>query len=208
MPSTDRLTCAICPRPLWSDEQHRYACHPCEQRMADELDQLPGLITELHSLLTPGVRSSTPRLTTRTSTEPQAPLNLGILDRITATTATLDSWLTDWHDHLGWQAPTYRTDPLTEAAAALRNNLPWAVEHHPAIDDFAFEIRDLHRDTTGLINPTKRPRRVGQCPAPSPDSPSCGAVLRYVPGATNVTCRWCRTSWDALDLGAALALAL
>ncbi|MCA6090960.1 hypothetical protein LE181_02065 [Streptomyces sp. SCA3-4] len=202
--------CTICARPLWADELHRYACRPCERRITAHLDQLPDLIHDLHGLLTPGTgpASSGPR--GRAATEPSAPLRLGILDRITAATATLDSWLADWHDHLDWPPPAYRTDPLVEAAAALRTNLPWAVEKHPAVDEFAREIADLHGDATGLLDPAKRPRRIGYCPASAPDdhTQACGAVLRYIPGATTVTCRWCGTTWDAIDLGAALALAV
>ncbi|WP_367129949.1 MULTISPECIES: hypothetical protein [Streptomyces] len=210
MTDSNRPTCTICHRPLWDDERHRFACRPCERRTADHLDQLPGLIRDLHGLLIPGVRRTLDGPITRSSAEPPAPIRLDILDRITSAAAVLDTWLTDWYDHLQWSAPMYRTDPLAEAAAALRTNLPWAAECHMAIDAFAQEIADLHSDATGLLDPGKRARRIGHCPAPAPDDPAqaCGAVLRYVPGAATVTCRWCRTTWDAIDLGAALALAV
>ncbi|MEU5424217.1 hypothetical protein AB0H73_01220 [Streptomyces olivoreticuli] len=210
MTSTDRLTCTICQRALWADEWHRYACRPCERRITDQLGQLPDLIRDLHGLLTPGSGRAPHGLRVSASTEPPAPLRLDVLDRITAATAALDSWLADWHDRLQWAAPVYRSDPLTEAATALRANVPWAVEHHPAVDDFAREISELHSGVTGLVDPATRARRIGHCPAPAPDdaTQACGAVLRYVPGAVTVTCRWCRTTWDALDLGAALALAV
>ncbi|MDT0451856.1 hypothetical protein [Streptomyces hesseae] len=210
MTHTDRPTCTVCTRPLWDAERHRYACRPCERRIADHLDQLPDLIHDLHGLLAPGSGRALDGPRTRASSEPQAPIRLHILDRIAAATATLDSWLADWHDHLEWTPPTYRADPFTEAATALRANLPWAVEQHAAVDDFAREIAELHSDATGLLDPARRARRIGHCPAPAADDPTqaCGAVLRYVPGATTVTCRWCRTVWDAIDLGVALALAV
>ncbi|WEB41528.1 hypothetical protein MOV08_21140 [Streptomyces yunnanensis] len=135
-------------------------------------------------------------------TESPAPINLHVLDHITKTTATLDSWLVDWHDHLGWAPPSYRTDPMAEAASALRANLPWAAEHHPAIADFMNEVTDLHRTATGLLDPAARPRRIGTCPTALDDSEPCGAPLRYVPGSAAITCGWCGAVWDPLDLAA------
>ncbi|GGX63328.1 hypothetical protein [Streptomyces hiroshimensis] len=203
----ERPACCICPRLLWADEQHRYACRPCEQRITNHLAQLPGLVQDLHSLLLPGRHTGEPTHRNRVSTTPAAPLRLDVLDVITTATATLDSWLRDWHEHLSWHAPAYRKDPLTEAAAALRTNTPWAVERHPAVAEFATEVAELHRTVTGLLDPAKRARRIGHCPAPGPDGQqSCGAVLRYTPGATTITCPWCRSAWDAIDLAALIAL--
>ncbi|MFI9237806.1 hypothetical protein [Streptomyces sp. NPDC053079] len=205
----ERPACCICPRTLWADEQHRYACRLCEQRITAHLAQLPDLVRDLHGLLLPGVHTAAPACRTRASSEPAAPIRLDVLDVITSVTATLDSWLRDWHEHLSWDAPAYRNDPLAEAAAALRANLPWAVEEHAAVNEFAAEINDLHRTATGMLDPAKRARRIGRCPVPVLDEigrrGTCGAVLRYVPGATTVTCPWCRATWDALDLSAALA---
>ncbi|MEU3355258.1 hypothetical protein [Streptomyces sp. NPDC037389] len=202
-----RPTCSICTRDLWSAERHRYACRPCERRIRDHLAQLPALVQDLHGLLMPGARTDAPAYRTRTCAEPPAPINLSVLDTITAVTVTLDSWLRDWHEQLAWDAPTYRKDPLGEAASALRLNVPWAVERHPAVAEFATEIGEAHRTVAGLLDPATRARRIGYCPASVEDDErhSCGAALRYVPGATTVTCSWCRTTWDALDLSAALA---
>ncbi|MEW2575357.1 hypothetical protein [Streptomyces syringium] len=205
--SGERTSCGICPRVLWVDEQHRYACRPCERRITEHLVQLPALVQDLHRLLIPGAHSSVGGYRARPGSKAAAPINLHVLDVITSATATLDSWLRDWHERLSWDAPAYRNDPLTEAATALRANLPWAVEQHPAVFEFAAEVAELYRTATGLLDPAKRARPIGHCPAPAADGRhACGAVLRYVPGATTVTCRWCRTTWDALDLSAALAL--
>ncbi|MEV4739808.1 hypothetical protein [Streptomyces sp. NPDC049555] len=204
----ERPTCCICPRLLWADELDRYVCRPCEQRITNHLAQLPGLVRDLHGLVLPGRHTGEPTYRNRVGMTPAAPLRLDVLDVITTVTATLDSWLRDWHEHLSWDAPAYRTDPLTEAAAALCTNTPWAVERHPAVAEFATEVAELHRTVTGLLDPAKRARRIGHCPAPGVDGQqSCGAVLRYVPGATTITCSWCRTTWDTLDLSAALAAA-
>ncbi|MEU2514326.1 hypothetical protein [Streptomyces syringium] len=205
----ERPTCAICRRTLWADEQHRYACRPCEQRLTEHLAQLPALVLDLHRLLIPGAHTNVRGYRARPGSEAAAPVNLHVLDVITSATATLDSWLRDWHERLSWDAPVYRNDPLAEAATALRANVPWAVEEHPAVDEFATEIASLHRTATGLLDPAQRARRIGHCPVTVLDehggTRTCGAVLHYVPGATTVTCRWCRATWDALDLSATLA---
>ncbi|ANZ17470.1 hypothetical protein O1L44_16360 [Streptomyces noursei] len=200
MTESNCRACAACHRVLWADEQHRLACRPCERRTADVLSGLPEMVHELHGHLAPGTRPAGPRVTT--SAELPAPINLHVLDQIAHTIATLDSWLADWHNHLGWAPPSYRTDPLTEAATALRTNLSWAVEHHPAIGDFGNEINELHRSVTGLLDPAARPRRIGTCPTSLDGGSACGAALRYVPGAATVGCRWCGTEWDPLDLAA------
>ncbi|MFQ6194859.1 hypothetical protein [Streptomyces sp. NPDC000405] len=203
----ERPACRICPRLLWADELHRYACRPCEQRLTEHLAQLPGLVRDLRGLLLPGAHTSGPTYRSRSGRVPAAPLRLDVLDVITAVTATLDSWLRDWHETLSWDAPTYGKDPLAEAAAALRANILWAVEQHPAVADFATEVAELYRTVTSLIDPAKRARRIGNCPTPIEEEErrTCGAVLRYTPGATTITCPWCRGAWDAIDLAALMA---
>ncbi|MFB7630676.1 hypothetical protein ACFC0M_06980 [Streptomyces sp. NPDC056149] len=158
------------------------------------------MTVELRSFLVPASRTDGPRVAA--SKEPPAPINLHVLDQITKTTATLDSWLSDWHDHLGWTPPSYRTDPLAEAANALRANLPWAAEHHPAVADFITETHELYRSAAGLLDPATRPRRVGTCPTILDADHACGAPLRYVVGAASITCGWCGAAWDPLDLAA------
>ncbi|MFE7609232.1 hypothetical protein [Streptomyces celluloflavus] len=192
MTDHDRPTCVVCHHALWHTEQHRYACRPCEQRLAEQLTDLPGLIAHLHTLLTPHTGAPGPRVTA--TKEPPAPLDLGVLDQITGTTAVLDTWLTDWHDRLGWSPPTYHADPLTEAARALRLNLPWAVENHPAMDDFATELRDLHHQATATLDPPERTIPAGTCPTVTEDSP-CGTALRIAPGDTVIHCPKCATQW-------------
>ncbi|GAA0423740.1 zinc finger domain-containing protein [Streptomyces luteireticuli] len=201
-PAPERPACVICTSTLWTTERGRYACRLCERRIAGHLDDLPALVRDLHALRIPGTNGR--RTAVRSSGKPEspAPVRLHILDLIDLTKATLVGWLSDWHDLLGWAAPTYWSDPLTEAATALRRNLPWAVESHAAVDEFAREIHDLHRDVIGLVNPATRARPVGKCPTVKEGGP-CGATLRYAPGALSIRCAWCGTLWDALDLSTA-----
>ncbi|MGW3491959.1 hypothetical protein, partial [Streptomyces sp. NPDC001054] len=165
--------CVICHRTLWADEQHRYACPPCTLRIAEDLAALPGLYAQLPTVLAPGSGNGGPAVSgSRTAPLPLRlePLSLHARGGVTA---TLQSWIEDWHETLGYQPQRWTgglQQQCEQAVARLQLLLPWAAEEHPAIDDMAREIRELRRACERQITGEPPERRIRlACP--------CGRVL-------------------------------
>ncbi|WP_435246370.1 hypothetical protein [Streptomyces sp. NRRL F-5630] len=165
--------CVICHRALWTDEQHRYACPPCTLRIAGDLAAIPGLYAQLPTVLAPGSGSGGPAVSgSRTAPLPLRlePLSLHARGGVTA---TLQSWIEDWHETLGYQPQRWTgglQQQCEQAVARLQLLLPWASEEHPAVDDFAREVRELRRACERQITgePAERKIRLA-CP--------CGRIL-------------------------------
>lgn len=163
----DTPTCVVCHRDLWHTEHHRYACRPCETRTAEQLNGIPRPVSDLEDMLAPGARfraDSGGRGPSRVHSP--MPCDIDVLSLLApgGIIAGLDTWVRDWCDRLEWSVPAYRVRPIDEAAAFLRRNLPWAVECHPAVDEFATEISDLVREVTAITDPPDRALRLGHCP--------------------------------------------
>ncbi|MBC9719719.1 hypothetical protein H9Y04_45420 [Streptomyces sp. TRM66268-LWL] len=195
--------CTHCHHRLHSADTHRYLCRHCETRTNERLEELPGLREQLRDMLEPGVRG--PRAVVSASRDGSlVPCSLDALNLVAVggITAVLDAWVADWCDLLGWQLPHLRnTDPgacntpITGAVTFLRNNLPWAAERHPAVDDFAHAVHQLWQHATSITDPPEPTVRIGYCPAVLDDGTECGATLRATPGDADFRCRWCNTTW-------------
>lgn len=75
-------------------------------------------------------------------TNPETKLPYGDQCGDISTATVLDSWARDWQSHKWALLPEPRVHRL---AAWLTERLEWACDHHPAVDDFAWEINDLAR---------------------------------------------------------------
>ncbi|MFJ4799184.1 hypothetical protein [Kitasatospora purpeofusca] len=194
--------CCICHRELRTDEQDRQACRLCEATIGQHLADLPGLYRELDDHLAP---AAGPRqYTTGGPVEAPLPLHLEALSLQAAggIATVLVTWVADWCDHLGWTMPAMPARSraqLAEAAAFLRRNLPWAAEQHPAVDDFAAEVRQLHDAVQRITAPVEPPHIVGRHPADPGAVEACGGLLEMRPGGTTVRCTRCTAAWGPLE---------
>lgn len=174
--------CVICQRRPYEKAQ---VCQPCRQRVEDQLAEIADLAAQLPDHLEPG-QSNGQRVSG--SREAPVPLDLDVLDltndaRHTSATpaarqhpedqighdsiaSRLDSWVLDWIDtlRLNESPPQPTVRRLTQW---LTDRLDKACNEHPAIDDFADEMRRLRttlRGATGQLEP--QPEHIAApCPA-------------------------------------------
>lgn len=195
-------TCTICLRP--TDEREPIRHDRCAHRLDRSLAALPGLYALMGAVLAPGAVAGGGRVSGNTRTAPLPvriePLSLRASGGIVAAVAT---WEADWRDARGL-APARRgssQDDLAGIVVFLRLHLPWAIEQHPAIQEFADEVsRLVHecRQAGGLLPSMTR---VGECPALVGEE-ACGAALYADPMAEAIRCRcgarWGRGQWMLL----------
>jgi hypothetical protein len=187
----ESTTCTICARELWEDEAGRYACKPCQRRLDDHLAAIAGpagLYARLCLRLEPGARTPDTRVSGGSGGAP-IPADLTVLD-LTANgglVSTLEAWVADWASY-GLAATgtggrlQHRVD---QAVATLRLNLPRAVDRHPALDECAREIRDVHRTCAALVDGGRPPGTVsGTCL-------ECGHAIRYGLFDPSADCHHC-----------------
>jgi hypothetical protein len=192
-------TCAACGRKLREHELGGVACRLCYDRALRDLNALPGpdgLYAQLAHCLTPGASISDGRAPAgRTAPLPVrlAPLDLSARGGVVT---ILQTWLVDWHEHLYWSHPRWRGDlqaQLDQVVTALRNNLDWAVSHHPAFPEFADELGSLVRACRRQITGERPERRISVvC--------SCGSVLRITVSTPGARCSGCGTQYDRVGV--------
>lgn len=161
--------CVTCPQ-IRAGEPRIYeranVCEGCRSRLAQLLHEIMAMHAVLPAMLQPG-QSQGQRVSG--SREAPLPLRVDPLDlTLPARAGTihdplgdqighqsvatiLDSWARDWRDTLDGDRPAGPTVPELVTWLAIR--LPWACNQHPAIDEFARELRQLHRTlriVTGL----------------------------------------------------------
>lgn len=85
----------------------------------------------------------------------------------------LDGWARDWASYLGHHVPTPQVPLL---CAWLSDRLPWALEHHPALDEFAADVGDLLRTLYGLCGHGSARPKVMEAPCPG-----CGLATLVQP---------------------------
>lgn len=107
----------------------------------------------------------------------------------------LDTWVRDWADLRGEGLPEPTVAVLTRW---LAHRTEWACNSHPAVDEYADEMRSLVR-TLRIVTGTGRSadrRHIGYCPSElAPDRP-CYAHLSADPYLDAIECPRCRTRWD------------
>jgi hypothetical protein len=189
------MNCTICRRPL-DPQREQYRHQRCADRLRTDLTELPGLYALMGAVLAPGTAGGGARVSgTRTAPLPVRlePLSLRARGGIITILAT---WEVDWRDLRGLtdaQRGIGARD-LSAIVLWLRAHLPWAIENHAAVDEFAAEVRDIGRQCRAAAGLLPNMMRIGCCPALIGDE-ACGAALHADPQAEEIRCRRCRTSW-------------
>src|SRR5438105_4446242 len=145
----DPLLCVVCHQ---VEPREGVVCDRDRQRLAQALWELRDLHQLLPYALPPG-RGELVRV--GGTRERQLPLRTEALDLAgraataavldddhdqvgaVAVASILDSWAQDWASYLGEELPAPSVDALV---SWLSRRLPWALDHHPAIDEYAKEI--------------------------------------------------------------------
>lgn len=182
--------CAVCHRPS------RPRVHDgCRDRIAGYLLELPSLYRQLADVLQPGRRGNTVRSGTRAA---PLPCNLDALDLRArgGIEGVLGSWERDVVDILGWAPSPYRgtvEQAVMDSATFLHLQLPWICEEHPAVKEFASELRQTVAQAERLITGESPPRRITvACP--------CGGLLRVTLDTPGAKCGGCETQYGHAEV--------
>lgn len=189
--------CVCCPQ-LRPGEPRIYerptVCEGCRSRLRSLLAEVVELYAAVE--LEPGATAGSRVSGSRTPPLPLAvaaldltlPAHLGTVHDpfgdqagdISATTV-LESWARDWQTYTWALLPEATVAAL---AAWLRERLDWACDHHPAVDDFAFELSNL----VGKLRP-RAPRAELMLGVPCRD---CDRLTLYRwPGSDYIECDSC-----------------
>lgn len=189
------IACTICRRPT-DPEREPIRHQRCADRLRTSLADIPGLYALMGAVLAPGATSGGAHVSgTRTAPLPVRlePLSLRARGGIIT---VLGTWEADWREIRG----------LTEAERGigerdlgaivlwLRAHLPWAIEQHPAVTEFADEVRDIVQQCRAAAGLLPRMMRIGDCPALVGEE-ACGAQLYADPQDDEIRCRRCRNCW-------------
>lgn len=194
--------CTICLRGLYEHELTAHACRPCTERIDKNLRALAGadgLYARLAHVLAPGSSTSGPAVSgSRTAPLPVRlePLSLAARGGVVT---ILQTWLCDWHEVLGYGHPRWDgglQEQLDQVVSRLRVLLPWAAAEHPAVAEFASEVRILAAQCRSQVDGERPPRRV-------PVTCSCGHTLKVTLDTAGIRCPACETQYghtEALQL--------
>lgn len=186
----------------------------CLGALDSRLQRIPVLYAELAVALEPGSSAGARVSGTRTLLLPLRlePLSLQCRGGIVS---ILGTWESDWRDRRGLVADHY-TDReqllagrahLAHVTEFLRTHLDWAVQHHPAVDEFATEVADIVGACRAALGDVLGHMRIGRCPAQL-GTRTCGRVLYADPYADSIRCDRCGAEWPRARwpfLGAAIA---
>lgn len=161
---TEARLCAVCPvrRQTAVHYERAQVCQPCRIWLAETVADLAVLYPQLHDALRPG-RGNNQRVTG--SREAPLPLNVDVLDLTgpardhhasaearrwaedqighPAIAYCLDQWARDWISHDWCRSDHLPLPTVADLVAWLGKWVNEACDHHPAVDDFAREIRDV-----------------------------------------------------------------
>lgn len=181
-----------------------FVCPKCQDKIAGQLRELPELYALLGGILEPGASVPDGSRHTKVHAAPLpvrlGPLNLrqrgGMVD-------ILASWEADWREHFGLTAPTFQgstEQTLIAVVRFLHGHLPRACQTHPAVDEFAREVRELHTACKATLGDVEREFSPGRCPVPVEDdrgeaTPCGGRLTTDLYGMGDVSCRDCGASW-------------
>ncbi len=189
--------CLIC-----HQKSNRYACHKCQQRMRRQLAEILENYALTAAELIPGSSSG------RRGTERSIGVRIEALDLLGGfdIIPVLGMWERDWREtfHLAEHERAGRVPAtLSGIVKFLTTLLPRACIEHPAIDDFARELRDCHTQTRIAARVTSYRIMMVACPTIDEDGVKCAGEipLRTYAATENdestsalITCRVCRVT--------------
>lgn len=166
-----------------------HVCDTCRDRLSTDLVALPDTYAQVDADPVRGISEIRSR-----AYESKPPLNIAALS-ITGPgadtpLARLDSWAQDWAGMLDQALPGAT---VYELCGWLSARLPWACDHHPAIDEFAQDVRDI----TGQLRMfagRERGERVGNCPR-AYGTDRCNTALYVDPYVHEIECSRCHMKW-------------
>ncbi len=103
----------------------------------------------------------------------------------------LDGWARDWAETRRERLPL---PTLYSVTTWLTVRLEWACDQHPAVDEFAQDVRQL-RQRLRRWEERQDGSPVGPCPR-RPDDQRCGGRLVADPYERTITCPRCGAVWD------------
>lgn len=194
-------SCVLCWR---RDPDNGPACHLCRSRLAAKVWEIRDLHALLGAALSPG-QGEKQRISG--SREAPLPLRVDALDfaeparrpiegvsdpgrdqrGVWSVAAVLDSWVRDWAELLDVPLPS----PLVpDLVSWLSRNLQWAVDNHPAIEEFNDEVTAMLYALRALLNVSKKPIYLHD------PCPTCGLIaLKRDPAGGDVECGNCHRAW-------------
>jgi hypothetical protein len=167
----------------------------CKQKIRDNLTRLPSLYAALADALQPTRRGDGGRASSgRTA---PIPCNLEALDLRArgGIEGVLATWAADLCEREQWQLPQYGTieAAVNGYADLLLRNLTTICDEHPAVREFAAEIRQIVGQASRLTTGEKPPRRIPvQC--------GCGTVLRITIDTPGARCPGCETQYGHAEV--------
>lgn len=174
----------------------------CQNQLAKQLARVPELYRALAGVLEPGAVISA-----RVSGSHAAPLPVRLeplsLRARGGIVTILGTWETEWRDTLALSPAAYAGSEqllsgdiaLAGVVTFLRQWLPTAVRRHPAVDEFAEDVRYIVHACRLALGDLVDAQRIGYCPALGDDGRECRALLYAYPNATAIYCERCGTEW-------------
>jgi len=111
------------------------------------------------------------------------------------TAVLLDQWVADWIDIRDMRE--HRPAPTVSTLVGwLLARLDWALDEHPAIDEFCEEINHALRVLRAVARANSyRGEKAGKCPAELRDETRCNTQLYVDPYLDRITCSRCGSAW-------------
>ncbi|MGW6872872.1 hypothetical protein ACWGHA_11115 [Streptomyces xanthophaeus] len=182
--------CELCLRPATSRVHEG-----CQQKIRQNLLELPGLYGALAEALEPSRRGDGGRSSSGRAAP--IPCNLETLDLRArgGIEGVLATWSADLCEREQWQLPQYGTveAAVTGYADLLLRNLTMICDEHPAVREFATELRQIAGQAERLITGERPPRRIPvTCP--------CGTVLRITLDTPGARCPGCEVQYGHAEV--------
>ena len=205
--------CLVCRR---RDARHPRVCGPCRTRIDDQLLELVERWALLPAALEPGRAGDDQRITgsrerplpggealnllapgnvhtrqTLPPDDPYGPDQHGPINPIDMLWSWARNWLADRH-----KGETGPRPDLTSVIYWLRTRLEWACDDHPAIDDFAREVRDAVTNLREALQLRRYVQRYRE-PCPRCDTRALYREVDAERGASKwVQCGNCNSLWQ------------
>lgn len=200
MSEPDPILCICCPilRPASRPRRPNTlaVCDGCRDMLARHLAELPGLYAALEEHLEPGRGGTEIRLK---GFESQPPMSAAILSLLGPGSETpigeLAWWASDWAGMRRELQPEPRMPTL---CAWLADRLGWACDEHPAVDEFAADLRHIS-GAIKAVTGGDRGERVGRCPRTLTDGSRCDTQLYVDPYVDKIVCSRCHMEWNRRD---------